>query len=152
MEDNNIASTESAIETPVDTEVSTSTPSPATEGGSPEVDIDAMTDEEFDKHMDEEASEEPSNVVEDKPQEVDLDALYTAQMDSDDVKLDKPIYIKHNGQVFDINSVNELIFYIHLMQHKYGLFGSLSGHKVPSPDKEWLFWSQHAVKDNLQQG
>ncbi len=38
----------------------------------------------------------------------DLNALYSAQMDNSDMKLDKPILVKYNGKVHKVDSVNEL--------------------------------------------
>ncbi len=116
--ENNIASNESVIDQtePTATEVSTentevstgsdlndtSTDKPVVEVGSD------VWDEDF--NMDGEApvedAPEAAKKVVDEP--IDLDGLYSAQMDSVDAVLDKPVLIKLNGKVTEITNINDM--------------------------------------------
>jgi len=81
-----------------------------------DVDIDDMSKDEFNdalaqlsKSEPSESSQEASNdETNDNGQEVDLNVLYRTQMDDSDSVLDKPIYIKINGEVMEVNNVADI--------------------------------------------
>lgn len=77
--------------------------------------IDDMSDEEFSKHFDnvkaDGSNKEPEadkTVDKDNVHENDLEGLYVAQMSDADAKLDKPVFIKVNGEVMEITNINDL--------------------------------------------
>jgi len=74
-------------------------------------DIDKLTDEEFDKKFDDlesDDSEDDKDVSKENVPDKDLEALYAAQMNDADAKLDNPIIIKVKGKTYEVDSINEL--------------------------------------------
>jgi len=97
----------------IEPEVATSEDVVDTEGvDNDEKDIYDMTDEEFEAHYDDNASEssedEPDGDTDKKTPDEDLESLYSAQMADADAKLDKPLVIKVKGRIYKVDSVNEL--------------------------------------------
>ena len=65
----------------------------------------------FAEEGDEGTQNEPEQPEEQTPEqtpEVDLDELYKAQMNDTDATLDKPLLIKINGKVTEINNINDM--------------------------------------------
>ncbi len=120
MENDNIASNESVITEPTATSEAVSTTEgsvgsdlsdtsadkPVAEGGS--IDNNDVWSEEF--NMDGEAPVEdaPEAVEKVVDEPIDLDGLYSAQMDNKESALDKPILIKLNGKVTEITNINDM--------------------------------------------
>jgi len=88
----------------METEITDSVESEVVE---PQTDVQEMSDQEFDEYMDKDTAESSEGTLE-EPESVDLDGLYKAQMDNSDSVLDKPMLIKINGKVTEINNVNDM--------------------------------------------
>ncbi len=67
--------------------------------------VDNMTESELDELFSKPAEEEPEKTQIEEP---NIDELYTAQMSDADAKLDKPILLKVNGQVIEVDNINDL--------------------------------------------
>ncbi len=81
------------------------------------VDVDDMSDDEFQEALGElsgveveaePVEEAPDESTDDNAQDVDLDSLYVAQMADSDGSLDKPMYLKINGEVVEVSNVNDI--------------------------------------------
>ncbi len=97
-----------------------------------DVDTSEMSDEQFDSHMESEfdtmkvmeeskereyeegmqtaidAQGDPDEFVDGSNDPIHLDDLYSAQIASEDSKLEKPILIKVNGAVIEVDNINDL--------------------------------------------
>jgi hypothetical protein len=67
-----------------------------------------MSDEEFSEAFDNDTLDNEESIEEESTEEVDLNTLYRDQLDNTDAKLDKPVLIKVDGEVIELNSINEL--------------------------------------------
>jgi hypothetical protein len=74
--------------------------------------VDELSDEEFAQAFDEPAdvtpAEDPDKKVDETADDTDLNSLYRKQLDDVDAKLDRPVLIKVDGEVIELNTVNEL--------------------------------------------
>ncbi len=73
---------------------------------------DEMDKAEFAEHY-ENLGEEGADTTEvdensDEPEEIDLDELYRVQIDAKDTELDKPVLLKHDGNVMEVSNLDEL--------------------------------------------
>jgi len=111
MENNNMDSTENVIDTattePTITESTESTEVVDGQKGGSIENVDVWSE---DFNMDGEAPSEDGAQAVEKIVEapIDLDGLYAAQMDSNDAVLDKPVLMKLNGKVVEIDNVNDM--------------------------------------------
>ncbi len=73
--------------------------------------VDDMDDAEFAEHFDDVADtdniDEPEGEVDDKV-DITLDDKYSLQMDDTEAKRDKSVFIKVDGEVMEITSINDL--------------------------------------------
>jgi len=90
--------------------------------------VDNMSESELDELF-ETPSESDENSQPEEPETVDVESLYTAQMEDPDLKLDKPIYIKVNGKVIEVDSVNDLKNMAELGTGAQQKFKTISAHK-----------------------
>ena len=89
--------TEQETSAPVVEDVETVTP-----------DFDDMSDDEFEKEFDGIGSEEPVEGDPKEPKEPTDDDLYSKQISDPDATLEKAVVLKHDGQVYKIDKINEL--------------------------------------------
>ncbi len=96
------------VNTPVESTVEESTPT--VEAASTES-IDAGSDvwsEDFDMDGDAPTEDAPEAAKEVVDEPIDLDGLYSAQMEDKNSKLDKPVLMKLNGKVVEIDNINDM--------------------------------------------
>ncbi len=98
---------ESFDSTPISEEV-INTEVETTENVENEIDVDNMSDTEFDKYMDEDITPDETEEVQVDEVVENLDDMYATQMNDSEAKLDKPILVKFNGAVHKVDSVKEL--------------------------------------------